>query len=169
MNFTDNINLIKNYIDSNYKMIILIRPIEQIIKSFMKLYLKNKVYSEEKLQKLLIPNSEPIMRSLSGVLYAKQNISNNNILFIHYDDLIEKPTETFNKIYIFLELEPFIHDFNNIVNIFPENDTVYKLIGMHDIRQNLNKDNFTDKIKLPKNILKICKSIKSEYKIIYDK
>ena len=56
-----------------------------------------------------------------------------------------------------------------IVNIFPENDTVYKLIGMHVIRQNLNKDNFTDKIKLPKNILKICKSIKSEYKIIYDK
>jgi len=57
----------------------------------MKLYLKNKVYSEEKMAKLFLPNSEPLMRSLNGVLYAKENSHNNNFLFIHYDNFIDNP------------------------------------------------------------------------------
>lgn len=165
----DNINLIQKYITSNYKMIVLIRPIHDIVKSFMKLYLKNKVYSEEKLAKLLIYNTEPLMRSLNGVLYAKQNNINNNFYFLHYDDLINNPKITFKKIYEFLELKEFNHDFNNIINHFPENDEIYGLVGMHQIRNNLAEDIENNKINLPKNIIKLCDKIKKDYEIVFEK
>lgn len=165
----DNINLIEKYISPDYKIIVLIRPIDDIMKSFMKLYLKNKVYSEEKLSKLLIPNSEPLMRSLNGVLYSKINNFNNNFIFIHYDDLINKPEKTLKKIYEFIGLDEFKHDFNNIVNYFPENDEVYGLVGMHEIRNNLSKNSNFNDIHLPKNIIKICDQIKKDYKVIFDK
>lgn len=169
----DNINLIDKYITSDYKIIIMIRPIDEIIKSFdeiiksfMKLYLKNKVYSEEK---LLVPNSEPLMRSLNGVLYAKQNNINNNFIFIHYDDLISKPQFTLKKIYDFFGLEEFKHNFNNIINYFQENDAIYGLIGMHEIKSNIIKDDKINEIILPKKIINICNKINKDYKIIFDK
>lgn len=165
----DNINLIDKYITHDYKIIIMVRPINEIVKSFMKLYLKNKVYSEEKLEKLLIPNSEPIMRSLNGVLYAKQNNINNNFLFVHYEDLINDPKLTLKKIYNFLGLEEYDHNFNNVVNYFQENDEIYGLIGMHEIRSNICIDNEIKKINLPKNIIRICNKIKIDYKIIFEK
>jgi len=155
-----NIEMIRKYINPDYRIIILYRPIIDIIKSFGKLYLNNNVYSEEKLLKLLEPNSEPLMRSLNGLLQVKYDNNIDNFLFINYNDLINYPQETLQKIYKFCGWEYFEHDFNNIVNNHPENDDVYGLIGMHVIKNsiciNLSSDNH---FKLSKNIIKQCNKI----------
>lgn len=165
-----NIEMIRKYINPNYRIIILYRPIIDIIKSFGKLYSNNNVYSEEKLLKLLEPNSEPLMRSLNGLLQVKYDNNTDNFLFINYNDLISYPQVTLQKIYKFCGWEYFEHDFNNIVNNHPENDDVYGLKGMHVIKNsiciNLSSDNH---FKLPKNIIKQCKKIDEQMNKLFSK
>jgi sulfotransferase len=133
----DNIQLLKKYIDNNIKIIVLERPILEIVKSFGKLYNKNNIIKD--LNELLILNSEPIMRSLNGLLCAKHNNQDNTFLFINYNELVENTEETIKKIYGFCNWDYFKHDFNNINPKYKENDNEYKLIGLHDVYPNIKK------------------------------
>jgi sulfotransferase len=130
-----NLELIKNYITPTPKIIVLTRDIDEIVKSFVKLR-KNNGWTKNLKEDLLIEGSEPIMRSLNGVKYAKEN-NNGEFLFIDYHEFISSPKDTINSIYDFFEIERYPHYFKNIVNPYPENDGVYGLKGMHDIKPNI--------------------------------
>lgn len=133
-----NLFLIQRYITENIKIIVLERPIIEIVKSFVNLRKKNNW--EGDLEKgLLDDGSEPIVRSLHGVKLAKENNHNNTFLFMQYNDLINNTKETINQIYKFIDEPIFKHDLNNIINNHPENDKVYNMIGQHDIRPTINK------------------------------
>jgi len=58
---------------------------------------------------------------------------------VEYDDLAARPQETISGIYNFLGLEPYEHDLAAIFNKTPEDDRVYNLPGMHDVRPALKK------------------------------
>jgi sulfotransferase len=130
-----NLELIKNYITPTPKIIVLTRDIDEIVESFVKLR-KNNGWTKNLKEDLLIEGSEPIMRSLNGVKYAKEN-NNGEFLFIDYHEFISSPKDTINSIYDFFEIERYPHYFKNIVNPYPENDGVYGLKGMHDIKPNI--------------------------------
>lgn len=132
-----NMDMIKNYITDNPKVIILTRPIDDIVKSFVNLR-KNNNWEGNLEAGLLDEGSEPIMRSLDGVNYAKEN-NNGEFLFLEYDDLVDNTSDTIDSIYNFCNIEKFNHDFNNIKNNHPENDLVYGLAGMHDIRSTISR------------------------------
>lgn len=153
-----NIKLLENYIDKNIKIIILERPVIEIVKSFVKLYRANNIFDEDVYNKLLIPSSEPIMRSIIGINFAKKNNHNNNFLFINYSDLIENTKETIDKIYIFCDWPPFEHDFNNIIVKYPENDDVYNLKHQHTIKSSIEKSNSNEVI-LSESLQKKCDTI----------
>jgi len=159
-----NVELLRNYIDPAIKIIVLERSVTAIMQSFMKLYKKNN-WSEDKmhevLKAILVPNQEPVMRPIIGINMARKANAlqgdNKTFLFIHYDDLIAKPAETIERIYTFCGWEPYVHNFDNIVNTHPENDDFYNLKGFHDIRNTLNKEPNT--VVLPPDILAKCKQI----------
>jgi len=133
-----NLFLMQRYITENIKIIVLERPLVDIVKSFVNLRKENNW--DGNLEKgLLDDNSEPIVRSLNGIKWAKENNGNNTFLFIQYDDLINNTKETINNIYLFIDEPIFEHDFNNITNKHPEDDKVYNMIGQHDIRPIINK------------------------------
>jgi sulfotransferase len=136
-----NVEMLKNYITKDFKIIVMERPIIEIVKSFAKLYRSNNsgIISTNFEEKLVEPGSEPIMRSLEGIHWAKQNNQNNNFLFISYDELVNNTEITIKKIYDFCEWEYFHHDFTNIVVKYPENDEIYKLHGHHEIRPTIKK------------------------------
>ena len=130
------------------------------MKSFMKLYRKNnwnEAYIHSILKALLVPNAEPIMRSISGINLAKKNNTANTFLFIQYDDLIAQPAATFERIYTFCGWEPFAHKFTEVVNAHPENDVFYKLDGFHTIRATLSKEE--NDVLLPPDIAVKCQQI----------
>lgn len=133
-----NIALIKNYITSKPKIIVMTRQIDDILKSFKNLFEVNGKDYDESL--FMQPNSEPLMRSLEGVEYAKAN-NNGEFIFIDYEDLVSDTVNQLNRIYDFLELEYFEHDLNNIITVNPENDSVYGLNGMHYVRPTISKRN----------------------------
>lgn len=161
----DNIELLKKYVDKKIKIIVLERSILEVVNSFCKLYKKNNISID--CNDFLRINSEPIMRSLNGLLYSKDNNQDNMFLFITYNELIEKPEETIKKIYDFCNWEYFQHDFNNILPKYKENDAVYNLIGFHDVYPNIKPRDNT--LILTKDIIDKCNYIDNMKSLLENK
>ena len=157
---SDNLEMLKKYIDKDIKIIVLERPILEVVNSFCKIYEKNNV--EKDLNKFLALNSAPIMSPLNGLLHAKFNNQENIFLFLTYNELIEQTQETIQKIYDFCGWEYFEHDLNNIVPKYKENDNEYKLYGLHDVSRTITKPDGT--IVLPQEIIDKCNYIDNNMK-----
>jgi sulfotransferase len=151
-----NTELLQKYICKDFKMIVLERPICEIVKSFARLYKQNNMDGD--LTPLLSPMSEPIMRSINGLTHAKaeaaKDQNNSHYLFITYDEVVNDTQTTISKIYEFCGWEPFKHDFKHVFAKFPENDQVYGIKGHHTIRQKVEKKN--NPIILPHHIQQKC-------------
>lgn len=156
-----NFNMLKHYVDKNVKIIVLEREITDVVKSFAKLFRKNGIHDETRENNLLSPNTDPIMRSLLGIQWAKNNNQDNSFLFINYSDLINDTKNTIDKIYTFCGWEKFQHDFKNIIPKYPENDEIYKLPGQHSIRPKIKAD--TTVVKLNDILEKKCRIIDKLY------
>jgi len=127
----DNMAMMRRYITDDPKVIVMTRPLDEIVASFVRLRKANGWDDPE--AGLLEPMTEPIMRSQFGVDYARATNS-GEFLFIEYADLVSDPQAVVDSIYSFCEWKPFVHHFHNIANAHPENDAVYGLAGMHDVR-----------------------------------
>jgi sulfotransferase len=154
----DNMAMLNKYFQHKPKVLVLERPLVEIVRSFVALRLANN-YQGDPEEGLLDTWSEPIMRSYEGVKWAKAN-NNDEFLFIQYDDLLHNTKGVIEKIYKFCELESFKHDFNNIVNKHPENDEVYGMLGQHDIRPTINKRDLD--VVLTEATIKKCKAIENK-------
>lgn len=150
-----NMDMFYNYVNSKPKIIVLERPIIDIVKSFVSLRKKNNWQGNLE-EGLLDDWSEPIVRSLNGIKLAKAN-NKGEFLFVQYDDLINNTKSIIEKIYEFCGIGSFEHDFNNIVNKHPENDEVYGLLGQHDIRPTITKRDLD--VTLSDAIVKRCKEL----------
>lgn len=150
-----NLEMLKTYIDANYKIIIMERSILEIVTSFVKLYKDNK--KQIPMEQLLQPQSEPIMRSIAGIQWAKTHNQDNHFLFVPYKDLVQNTEATIKRIYDFCGWVPFQHDFTHVTTKHPEDDRVYQLEGQHEIRSTIKKRAL--KIELPPGIVQECEKI----------
>jgi sulfotransferase len=62
-----------------------------------------------------------------------------HLLMVEYDDLISSPNETLKKIYEFLDLDFYTHNFEKIENTHREIDDQWYLKDMHYVRDKLEK------------------------------
>lgn len=127
-----NMQMLRRYITDDPKVIVMTRPVKDIVQSFARLREANGWTSDLE-QGLMEPNTDPIMLSLQGVEYARAT-NQGEFLFVDYADLVTDPQAVIDSIYSFCQWEPFAHDFDNVTNKHPEDDSVYGLLGMHDIR-----------------------------------
>jgi len=146
-----NIDIVNRYIDCDPKFIVLIRPVNEIVISFLDLFDKNNVKSKAE---YFINKDSEILKLLHNVQWASQNNQNKNFIFVKYQDLVYNTTSTLNKIYEFCGWDNYTHDLQNIINEHPEDDSVYRLDGMHDVRSTLNKRK--SKAKLSKENIDLC-------------
>lgn len=90
---------------------------------------------------------------------------NQKMLFIKYEELAENPKSEMQRVYEYLGLPYFEHDFDNIEQITVEDDSVYGIYGDHRIRKKLQplKPDW-------KEVLGVNASnwIKNNYKWFYD-
>lgn len=131
-----NVEILNRYFDNTPKVIVLVRPIAQIVASFMALRKANGWTNLE--TGLLDDGSEPIMRSLAGVEWARKN-NNGEFLFITYDELVDHTQTSLDRIYAHCGWQAFSHDLDNIVNQHKENDAIYGLAGQHDVRSQISR------------------------------
>jgi hypothetical protein len=157
----ENISLLKKYVDKNIKIIILERPLLEVVNSLAKIYNKNNKIID--IERLLDNNSEPIMRSMEGIINAKKNNKDNTFLFITYEELITDTKTTIKKIYDFCNWTYFEHDLKNIFPKYIENDTIYNLNGLHNVHREIIKPDYN--IILPLNIIHKCLLIQENFNL----
>ena len=154
-----NIQLLRTYVDANIKLIVLERSVLEIVGSFAKLYRRNGITGDaltQKLQALMVAGSEPIMRSIGGIGWAKKNNENGTFLFVQYRDLVSAPEATLARVYQFCGWAPYQHQFEHIYMKYPEDDQVYGLVGQHAVRPSLTPEPTDYETLLPADIREKC-------------
>jgi sulfotransferase len=145
------------------KIIVMVRPIDEIVKSFINLFNKNnKIGNHETM--LLTEQSEPIMRSYEGVRYVLSGKSKAECLYINYKTLVTKPQNVINDVYKFLNLPFFKHTFNNLNYKHAENDNIYGLPGMHTIHKTLKFKKYN--VKLTETTQLKCNQLNEHIKLV---
>jgi sulfotransferase len=154
------IDIIKEHITPNPKILCTIRNPLDILASFIILINKNESNTMVSfIDKLLIndgliPTNESrcdLLMSPGGIVWESLNSINNaiynknieNIHFIWYDDIINDINIVMKNIYNFLELDLYHHDFNNIKNKNRENDNYYGMPTMHEIKPKIQKTTYS--------------------------
>ena len=149
-----NVGGLRNIGFDNPKVICTIRPIPEIISSYIKLMNKDMVgnnFVDTTLKKrgltLSIKNRcEFLWKELVYNTYESVQIglhtSRENILFLTYDQIVHRPMDALQTVYNFLDIPSYDgHTFNNINNINLENDEEYwQFPGLHQIRSELKAE-----------------------------
>jgi sulfotransferase len=161
----ENLKIIKKYINPNPKIIFTVRPIIEVLSSFINIlpehsyldvamkqtnwWYKDYLSKNDNRCDFLMRAGGPIDNVLLSINEIIKPENKNMFCIVWYDDLVNNPQKTMNGIYNFLELPNYNHNFNQIIKLEKDND---EKIGhpknMHDIRLKLNKTS-----KNPKEIL----------------
>jgi sulfotransferase len=143
------------------KVIITVRDIPSIIASFMRLLRESK-QQPNYIDASLIERKKFLTDVNRADLLWKDYIydtwdsfktayeyDTSSLLLVDYDDLVTDPNTQLKRVYEFLELPYYQHDYNTIENESSDDDLVaWGLEGLHTIRPKLNKT-----CKTPKEVL----------------
>ena len=81
----------------------------------------------------------PIGLALDRLAEIRQRGWHENMLFIRYEDLTAQPIQSLEKVYTYLGLPLFQHNFENIAQITKEDDQIYGIPGLHAIRSKMER------------------------------
>lgn len=144
---------INDYITKSPKIICPVRNIHDIIASFLQLIERsddnNFIDDNLKSNNIEINNdnrSDYLMCSqgIIGLSYialseAYRKGWDKYILIVEYEDLVNNSQVEMNRIYDFLDLPHYTHNFDNVETEFEEKDIVYGLKDMHKVRTKVEK------------------------------
>ena len=142
-----NMMLIKKHFNQPIKCVVLLRDVLDVLASYMKWYYNNPnsfinrcglKNDDEKLSKLMSIDGA-IAKDLEAIKNILKPENSHMACFVKYDDLISDPEGQLNRIYEFLEIPYFKHNFNNLSQL-QVNNRGYddRVVGdnMHVIRTN---------------------------------
>ena len=152
--WVNRMNYISGYFDITPKVICPVRDISEILTSFIMMRRRNFNADQTKINfidEMLIKTNTPLTddnrceliaspngilgQSYEGLKQAVMEGYDQCLHFVEYKDLVNNPQETLNKIYEFIDEEPFEHTFDKLENPHRENDLqIYGLADMHEVR-----------------------------------
>jgi sulfotransferase len=151
-----NVEMLKKYINPSPKIIYTVRPIVDVLASAVQIYTKTPKLKEEMVRQgwwfrdylsyednicdyLMRPWGE-IDRMMSSI-DTLTKVENKDVFFIiEYDELVSSPKDVMNNLYKFLDLEPYKHDFKNIIKTHVDyEDRIGAPDDMHKVRKELVK------------------------------
>lgn len=151
-----NLNIIKNYITLKPKIIFTVRPVIEILTSFMTIlpedsyldkamrdtgwWYKNYLTKNDNRCDYLMSSNEQINKSLLSINEIIKFENKNIFHIVPYDEIVNKPEDTLKGIYKFLKIPSYKHNFNNIIKLEKDNDEIFgQPSNFHDIRPKLSK------------------------------
>lgn len=159
----ENFSLLESYLPTSPKVIVLVRDVLEILSSFISLAhsspegssLDAGITTQEfnfyrpvddiRCDYLMKPKGL-IDNAMYGVANAVANYGTGNFLLVDYQDLVDTPKDVLAQIYAFLEVPEYEHSLTGLRNPVPEDDTVYGLVGMHDVHPTVAKRNISTDI-----------------------
>ena len=79
-------------------------------------------------------NSQPVGLAMERLQQIINEGISDKMLFVKFEDLCSQPSIEMERIYKYLEIPHFEHDFNNVKQITVEDDSVYGIYGDHNIQ-----------------------------------
>jgi len=175
--WVNKLEYIENYFDIQAKVLCPVRSIDEVLTSFISMHRRNPYEINGKINfmdEMLVKNNMSLtddnrcelLASANGILGQSYTGLKDAVLkgyekqlhFIEYDDLINNPKETMEKIYQFLEIPYFEHDFNNLINLHQEDDAkIYGISDMHSVRKELKSTSLNPEEVLSEYMLNQCK------------
>lgn len=174
--WVNRLHYIPGYFGVEAKVLCPVRNIDEILTSFITMGRRTPITAEGKINfidEMLIKNNVLLTddnrceflaspngilgQSYFGLRQALMEGKQKSLHFIEYDDLMNNPEDTMRKIYEFLGLEYYEHDFSKIENKHKELDAeVYGLSDMHDVRGSLSKTSADPRDILSEKTLERC-------------
>ena len=152
--WSNNIERIKTYITPNPKIICPVRDIAEILTSFITMVHRNDdqvsfidqhliekgvTVDDDNRCQYLMSDEGIVEQALWAQSQAFIKNDTRHLLMVEYDDLVNSPDETMRKIYDFLEMDYYDHNFKNVENNHRENDDQWYLKDMHYVRKEVKK------------------------------
>ena len=140
-----NLRLLKKHVQQSIKIIVLMRPLLEVLASFIKWaqkepssYLNHLTYVAEGGKGLVTQQCHWLMRPEGQLIKEINSFENlmkpenkHHALFIEFKDLIKKPKEVLQQIYKFFDIPYYPHRFKNLKQL-PYDDTTLGG-GLHTI------------------------------------
>jgi len=169
-----------NFLNSFYpnpKIICMVRDLRGVYSSMEKNFRKNQhldsnIVNHNKMEGTstekrvdIWSNTQPVGLSIERIYQIIREGIDKKIHFVRFEDFCLKPKEEMLKIYNFLEIQNYEHNFKNVQQLTKEDDSVYGIYGDHKIKKEikpLEKDY--------ENVLgpHLCNQIVTKYKWYYE-
>lgn len=163
----------------NPKIVCLVRDLKDVVCSYEKIYRKNQFKSDPirndstgqgttphlRVDEWMKPTAT-IGRAVGRIFECVRQGFDDKILYIKYDDLCLYPKQQMVRLYEYLGVEHFDHNFDDIPQITTEDDEIYGLgDGLHTIRPRLEMKQSDAKSVLGADI---CDWLHTTYRWYYD-
>lgn len=163
------------------KIICLVRDLKDVVCSYEKIYRKNQGLKHDPIRDDTtgrgttphkrvdewMSSTNTIGRAVERIFECIRQGYDDKILYVKYEDLCLYPKQQLTRVYQYLGIEDFDHNFDTIEQITSEDDDIYGLgAGLHEIRSNLSM-----KPSDAKQILgaDICDWLHNSFKWYYEK
>ena len=163
----------ESFMSEKPKMICMVRNLKSIISSMEKIYRKNQenhqsIQDHSQMKGTTTPKrvdiwvaSPPVGMALERLQQTFLEGINKEILYIRAEDLTSYPEKEMNKIYKYIGLNSFQHNFNNVEQSIKEDDSVYGLTSdLHTIKNKVQPlvDDYVQVLSKP-----LCDWIDNQY------
>ena len=139
-------DLLQMIFEEDPKIICLVRDLRQIVASLEKKFRQNpdkyrpienhvNLTGTTTLKRAnILLQSAPVGLALDRLLEVHQRGWASKILFLRFEDLTAQPAATLQKVYAYLGVPEFAHQFENIAQVTREDDQIFGIPGLHEIR-----------------------------------
>jgi sulfotransferase len=143
------VEMIEFILNEPCKIICPVRDIAEILASFEKLWRNTTAKTQWNFEQndyfnaqtvdgrceIWSRRDQPVGLAYNRLKDALSRGHRSKIHFVEFDDLTKYPMDTMKRIYDFLELPAFTHDFDNVQQYTQEDDeNVHRIVGLHTIR-----------------------------------
>lgn len=144
------IELVEDLLGRSARIIAPVRDIRDVLSSFEKLWRRNyfRLKPTDKMEYLQCQTVEgrchfwlgttsPLGIAYGRLVDALHRGFADRMLFVHHERFTASPQEELDRIYQFLELPSYQHNFDNIVQVTQDDDDLYGMGDLHTIRSKL--------------------------------
>jgi sulfotransferase len=150
-----------NFLNSFYpepKIICMVRDLRSIFSSMEKNFRKNQhldsglvnhaqmagTTTEKRID--IWAQSQPVGMAIERLFQMFKEGINKKVLFVKFEDFTTNPKKEMERIYQYLGLPYYEHDFNSVEQITTEDDSVYGIYGDHKIKSKIEpvKNDYND-------------------------
>ena len=167
----DNFSLLQRFCPNSIKIVCLVRDIEDVFRSWIDWSnrnpdnyinrITNNGSIEEKFDYLFHPHNQIVKSILSVYTLMQRDPNGENHIIVDYDDIINDPKKEIDKIYQFLDIPSYTHNFKKIKQ-FKINNVNYddSSLGrdLHTLHSNsISKRSYH--IDVPQHLINKCKDL----------